>query len=65
MLRSGGEGIRGHQAVDHEEVARLNTTIVRCAEDVVFYSEATWAPTERGSVFVASFAVARADDVAT
>lgn len=38
-------GRRRHRFVDREEVAKLNRTIVRCAEDTVFYgNDAPWAP---------------------
>jgi hypothetical protein len=76
-----GEGRRLHRAIDREEVAGLNRTIVRCAEDVVFYGDAVWVPklvarnrefrvmpvsrsipTERGSLLMASLAVARVNE---
>lgn len=74
-------GKRRHRAVDREAVAKLNRTIIRCAEDAVFYGDASWVPklvgrnrefrvipvsrcipTERGSLLMASFAVARVNE---
>lgn len=78
-------GRRWHLSIGHDDVARLNRTIVRCAEDVVFYQDgASWVPklvarnrqfrvvgvsrtvpTERGSLLMASLAVACVDASAT